>query len=82
MCLEGDNLVFFDISIEKEEDIDKLLDAIIQLASGEMAQGIYELLMKHPVLSDILTSKILNSELNIAANDDSAPAILPSQVVL
>ena len=82
MCLEGDNLVFFDINIKNEKDIEQLLEAIIQLASGNMAQGIYELLMKNSVLAEVLTTKIMNAELNIATNDDSSPAILPSQTVL
>lgn len=82
MCLNGDNSVFFDINIKEEKDIEQLVEAIIQLASGEMAQGILELLMNHPILAEVLTAKIINAELNIAANDDSSPAILPSQTVL
>lgn len=82
MSLGDNNLVLFDINLASEDDVEIILDAIISLASGEMANGIFELLMKHPIFGDLLTEKILNLELNVAANADSSPAILPSQTVL
>lgn len=82
MSLASDKLVLFDVNVVDEKDIELILDAIISLSSGEMSNGILELLMKHPVFGDLLTEKILNLELNIADNDDSGPAILPSQTVL
>lgn len=82
MSLKNDKMVLFDIYIAEEKDIDLILEAIISLASGEMANGIFELLMNHPVFGEMLATKIMNFELKVAANDDSSPAILPSQTVL
>lgn len=82
MTLANNNLVLFDININNEKEIELILDAIISLASGEMATGIFELLMNHPVFGELLTQKIMNLQINLATNDSSSPAILPSQTVL
>lgn len=82
MSLENENRVLFDITIADEKDIDLILNAIISLASGEMANGIFELLIKHPLFGDLLIDKFMNLELDLKKNDSSGPAILPSQTIL
>ena len=82
MSLGDKGLIYFDISLADEDDIETILNAIVSLASGDMATGIFELLMKHPLFGDLLTEKLLRLEIDLQTNDQSSPAILPSQTVL